>query len=315
MRLLTGLFAAAVAAAAATAGAQDITLYQGENFSGQRYSSSQSVEDLSRVGFNDLALSVSIRGGSWQLCSDSHYRGQCATLRAGDYPSLRAMGLGNAVSSIREVGWQGGPGAGPGPGPVPGGGSLTLFDSPGMTGRAFNVNGAVSNLDGTGFNDRAQSAIINSGSWQICADNDFQGSCEVLGPGQWPNLGGVTGRVSSLRPMPGAGAAGPGPGGGGWGGGRARVVLYESPNFQGRSYTVNEDSILNLDTTGFNDRAASMRVERGYWMFCTDASFMGECRTFGPGDYPTLSWFNNRISSGRRISNEYPYNAPPQWRN
>jgi hypothetical protein len=312
----TGLLAAAVAAAAATAGAQDITLYQGENFNGERYSSNQSIEDLSRVGFNDRASSVSIRGGSWQLCSDSYYRGQCATLRAGDYPSLRAMGLGNAVSSIREVGWQGGgPGVAPGPGPAPGGGAITLFDAPGMQGRAFNVNGPISNLDGTGFNDRAQSAIINSGQWQICADSDFLGSCEVLGPGQWSDLGGVTGRVSSLRPMAGGGGAGPGPGGGAWGGGRTRVVLYEGPNFQGRSYTVNEDSVFNLGTTGFNDRAASMRVERGYWMFCTDANFMGECRTFGPGDYPTLSWFNNRISSGRRISNEYPYNAPPQWRN
>jgi hypothetical protein len=57
-----------------------------------------------------------------------------------------------------------------------------------------------------------------------------------------------------------------------------------------------------------------MRVERGYWMFCTDANFLGECRTFGPGDYPTLQWFTNRISSGRRISNDYPYNALPQWR-
>ena len=62
-------------------------------------------------------------------------------------------------------------------------------------------------------------------------------------------------------------------------------------------------------------RASSMRVERGYWMFCTDANFNGECRTFGPGDYPQLGWFSNRISSGRRISNDYPYNAPPQWRN
>jgi hypothetical protein len=310
---LAGLLAAAIAVAAATAGAQDITLYQGENFSGQRFSSNESVDDLSRVGFNDRASSVSIRGGSWQLCSDSYYRGQCATLRAGDYPSLRAMGLGNAVSSIREVGWQGG-GPGIAPGPVPGG-SLTLFDAPGMTGRAFNVNGAISNLDGSGFNDRAQSAIVNSGSWQMCADSDYQGSCEVLGPGQWPNLGGVTGRVSSLRPMPGAGGPGPGPGGGGWGGGRARVVLYESANYQGRSYTVTDDAVMNLDSTGFNDRAASMRVERGYWMFCTDANFMGDCRTFGPGDYPTLSWFDNRISSGRRISNDYPYNAPPQWRN
>jgi hypothetical protein len=314
------LFVAAVAFAGAAA-AQDIVLYQGENFNGPRFSSSESVSDLARVGFNDRASSVTVRGGSWQLCSDSYYRGQCVTLRPGDYASLAAMGLGNSISSIREVGWQGGgynpPGPGPGPGPGPvGGGSLVMFDAPGMTGRSFNVNGPISNLDGSGFNDRAQSAVINSGTWQFCADADFQGSCEVLGPGQWSNLGGVTGRVSSLRPMAGGGGGpGPGPGPGGWGGGRTRVVLYEGSNFQGRSYTLNEDAIFNLGTTGFNDRASSMRIERGYWMFCTDANFMGDCRTFGPGDYPTLSWFSNRISSGRRISNDYPYNAPPQWRN
>ena len=311
------MLAAAAAAVAATAGAQDIVLYQGENFAGQRYASNESVDDLARVGFNDLASSVTIRGGSWQLCSDSYYRGQCATLRAGDYPSLRAMGLANAISSIREIGWQGG-GQQPGPAPQPGGqgASIVLFDAAGMTGRSYSVTGAMSNLDGTGFNDRAQSAIVNSGMWQLCADSDFQGSCEALTPGQWSNLGGVTGRVSSLRPVPGGGGApDPGPGGGNWGGGRTRVVLYEGSNFQGRSFTVNDDSIFNLATAGFNDRAASLRVERGYWMFCTDANFMGDCRTFGPGDYPTLSWFSNRISSGRRISNDYPYNAAPQWRN
>ena len=313
------LLAAAAAAVAATAGAQDIVLYQGENFTGQRYASNESVDDLARVGFNDLASSATIRGGSWQLCSDSYYRGQCATLRAGDYPSLGAMGLANAISSIREIGWQGG---GQQPGPAPSQGparraSIVLFDAAGMTGRSYSVTGAMPNLDGTGFNDRAQSAIVNSGTWQLCADSDFQGSCEALAPGQWPNLGGVTGRVSSLRPVPGGGGApDPGPGGGGnWGGGRTRVVLYESAELPGSLVHRQRRFDLQPGTAGFNDRASSMRVERGYWMFCTDANFMGDCRTFGPGDYPTLSWFSNRISSGRRISNDYPYNAAPQWRN
>ena len=57
-----------------------------------------------------------------------------------------------------------------------------------------------------------------------------------------------------------------------------------------------------------------MRVERGYWMFCTDANFEGECRTFGPGDYPSLpGGMGNRISSGRKVNDEYPYNQPPRW--
>ncbi len=153
-----------------------------------------------------------------------------------------------------------------------------------MTGRSLNVNGPIANLDGSGFNDRAQSAIVHSGMWQFCADADYQGSCEGLGPGQWPNLGGVTGRVSSLRPVPGGGdVSAPGPGGGGGWGGRTRVVLYENANFQGRSFTVNEDSIFNLGTTGFNDRASSMRIERGYWMFCTRRQLHGRLPNFRAG--------------------------------
>lgn len=296
--------------------AQEITLYQGENFGGQRFSANGSVTDLANEGFNDRSSSVTIRSGSWQLCSDAYFRGQCVTLNPGNYPSLGAMGLNKSVSSLREIGWNAGGGGGGGGGGYAGGGSIVLYESPGLTGRAITLNGPTPNLSGTGFNDRAQSAVVNSGTWQVCADADYSSSCEVLRPGQYPDLGGVTGRVSSARPMAGGGGPGPAPGGpgpgAGWGG-RSRVVLYEGPNFSGRSYTVSSDVLSNLGQTGFNDRASSIRVERGYWMFCSDANFLGECRTFGPGDYPSLSWMSNRISSGRRISNDYPYNAPPRW--
>jgi hypothetical protein len=303
---------------AAVAAAQEITLFQNDNFNGQRYSANGSVTDLANVGFNDRASSVVVRSGSWQLCSDAYFRGQCVTLNPGNYPSLGAMGLNNSVSSLREIGWNAGGG---GPGPGGGGfigGSIALYESPGMTGRSITLNQPTPNLSGTGFNDRATSAIVTSGTWQLCADADYMSSCEVLRPGQYPDLGGVTGRVSSARPMASAGGPGPAPGGG-WGGGggnwggNSRVVLYEGPNFSGRSYTVNTDVLSNLGNTGFNDRASSIRVERGYWLFCSDANFMGECLTFGPGDYPTLSELSNRISSGRRISKDYPYNAPPRW--
>jgi len=297
---------------AATAAAQEITLFQGDNFNGPRFSANSSVTNLVDVGFNDRASSVTIRGGSWQLCSDAYFRGQCVTLNPGNYPSLAAMGLNNSVSSLREIGWHGGGGGVPGPSPAAG--SIVLYESYGMTGRSITLKQPVPNFDGIGFNDRASSAIVNSGTWQLCDDADYSSTCEVFRPGQYPDLAAVTGRVSSARPMSGDGAGpGPGPGAGGGWGGRARVVLYEGPNFSGRAYTVSTDVLSNLGNTGFNDRASSLRIERGYWMFCTDANFLGECRTFGPGDYPTLSWLSNRISSGRRISNDYPYNAPPRW--
>ena len=81
----------------------------------------------------------------------------------------------------------------------------------------------------------------------------------------------------------------------------------------GRAYSLN-DTMTNFGATGFNDRASSLRVERGYWMFCSDAQFRGTCRTFGPGDYPSLpSGLNNQISSGRRVSEDYPYKGNPTW--
>jgi hypothetical protein len=92
-------------------------------------------------------------------------------------------------------------------------------------------------------------------------------------------------------------------------------VLYSNPNFEGQRFVISDDIVRNLARTGFNDRAQSLRVERGYWIFCSDAEFGGTCRTFGPGDYATLPYgLDNAISSGRRISNDYPYAAPPNWR-
>lgn len=318
----TFLLIAGLLGFAASAAAQDITLFEDDNFGGQSFSANGSIDDLARVNFNDRASSVIVRNGSWQLCSDSFFRGRCITLGPGRYGSMNAFSLNDQVSSIRETGWSGGSGGGNWGGGGNVGGSVVLFESPGLTGRSFTVGGPMPNMDGTGFNDRARSAMINGGSWQLCADADYMSSCEVLPPGRHDDLGSVTGRLSSLRPFGGGGPPpGGGQGGGGWSGGgggwggSSRVVLYERENFQGRAFTVDANVLNNLADGGFNDRASSLRVERGYWMFCTDANFGGECRTFGPGDYPQLGWFSNRISSGRRISSEYPYNAPPQWRN
>jgi hypothetical protein len=61
------------------------------------------------------------------------------------------------------------------------------------------------------------------------------------------------------------------------------------------------------------DTPVDRHVESGYWIFCSDSEFRGECRTFGPGDYASLSGMNNVISSRRRIANDYPYDGKPDW--
>jgi hypothetical protein len=187
---------------------------------------------------------------------------------------------------------------------------ITFYQDDNFGGRQFSADRPVTNFANNGFNDRVRSAVVHDGRWEICVDADFNGGCGVLAPGAYPNLGAYAGRISSVRPMDerysnnrfddrGRNR-------------QARATLYEGPSLSGRSYPLN-DTMRNLDTTGFNDRASSLRVESGYWIFCSDSEFRGECRTFGPGDYASLPGMNNMISSGRRIANDYPYADKPDW--
>jgi hypothetical protein len=129
-------------------------------------------------------------------------------------------------------------------------------------------------------------------------------------PRRLPNLGAYAGRISSVRPVDGRYSGERSDDRGRYS--EARATLYEGSNLSGRSFPVN-DAMPNLGRTGFNDRASSLRVESGYWIFCSDSDFRGECRTFGPGEYASLPGLNNVISSGRRISNDYPYGDRPNW--
>lgn len=325
------LAAATFALAAGSAFAQEIVLFERTDFNGQRYGTSVAVQNLQQSGFNDRAESIVIRGGTWQVCTDAYFRGRCVTLDPGEYRNLAQIGLTNQISSLRQTGgWGGGDSSGGSWGGGGGGGwggsgrALTLYEGNGFAGRTFDTDGDVSNLDRTGFNDRARSMIVASGTWEVCVDADYR-NCQRFGPGRYASLGFLGGEVSSMRRIGGGSGGGSGGGwGGGWGGGpppdgwgsRNRVVLFENTGFGGRSYTMPQDEVSNFQVTGFNDRVSSLRIENGYWLFCSDAYFAGTCRTFGPGDYPTLpSGLNNAISSGRRISNEYPYDRNPTWRN
>jgi beta/gamma crystallin len=188
--------------------------------------------------------------------------------------------------------------------------SITFYEHDNYRGRQFTADRPVTNFASNGFNDKVHSAVVHEGRWEICVDADFSGGCSVLAPGAYPDLGAYAGRISSVRPADGgyadhrAGDRGRNR--------EARATLYEGANLSGRSFALN-DVMRNLGDTGFNDRASSLRIESGYWIFCSDAEFRGECRTFGPGDYASLPGLDNVISSGRRISNDYPYGEKPNW--
>ncbi len=195
-------------------------------------------------------------------------------------------------------------------------GEIILYENPGFQGRRMTLRGTTPDLDRTNFNDRAESIVVRDGVWEVCTDARFAGRCVRLQPGEYPSLdGSLNSRISSAREIaqaplpPPPPVAGPGPGG------PARAVLYEGADFRGRSFEMRREVMRNLDRTRFNDRAASLRVYSGFWIFCSDANFEGDCRTFGPGDYPDLPGdLNRRISSGRRIADRYPYEGVPNWR-
>jgi Beta/Gamma crystallin len=188
--------------------------------------------------------------------------------------------------------------------------SITLYQRDNYGGRRLTVEAATPSIAKTGFNDRAFSAVVHEGRWEICYDTDFRGSCGVLDPGAYPELGAYAGRISSLRPFdsrppesrPDRRNRGPG----------AHATLFEGGNLSGRSFAL-DDAVRDMARSGFNNRASSLRIESGYWIFCSDAEFRGECRTYGPGDYANLPGMNNAISSGRRIANVYPYGGRPDW--
>jgi hypothetical protein len=328
------LIATALLAASTSAFSAEIVLFAGENFRGPRIQVESPVPNLARSGFNDLASSISVRRGTWQVCDDTAFRGNCVMLSEGEYPTLRNIGLNDRVSSVRDM--QERPVAVVVPDPradlpvavvvpdrraelplsvpatEPDPARIAFYDRENFGGRGVTVTATVPDFNEISFNDRTRSVVVYSGTWELCHDMQFRGACQILEPGRYPQIpGGLDREISSARPVvatilesrPAVGSVG-----------RVRAVLYEGPRFTGRSYIVDEDVLRNLDRTGFNDRASSLRVERGYWLFCSDAQLSGECMTFGPGEYPQLPRsLDNRVSSGRRISNDYPYREQPHW--
>jgi hypothetical protein len=301
MLLVSGWFAT-------TAVAGEITLFEHADFGGRRVTLRGTIPNFDPSGFNDRAASMVIRDGFWEVCTDAFFRGRCATFGPGEYRSLQPS-LTDTISSAREVS---GPPPGPSPGPpiVIGGGAprIELWERREFGGHSITLTTGAPDFERIGFNDRADAAVVLCRRLALVRARG-SGRSMSGGPGRCNDLGYLGGRVSSVAIVGGGG------GGGGWvPPGRPRAILYEYGNFGGRTLVVEGNVVPDLDRTGFNDRASSIRIEGGYWMFCTDAGFQGTCRTFGPGEYPSLPWdVDNRISSGRRISEHYPYNSPPAW--
>jgi hypothetical protein len=97
---------ASLLAAAAFPAAAEITLYSRDDFGGRSLTLTDRTGNLDRQGFGNRASSAIVGSGRYEVCTEPRFGGRCMVLRPGQYPSLSAMGMDNAISSVRPVGRQ-----------------------------------------------------------------------------------------------------------------------------------------------------------------------------------------------------------------
>jgi hypothetical protein len=90
-------------AAAAVVPAGRAVLYELPNFGGaEAVVESGPAPDLAWAHFRNPASSLRIESGSWLVCSDLGYQGDCRVLDPGDYPVLAGT-LGHGIASARQL--------------------------------------------------------------------------------------------------------------------------------------------------------------------------------------------------------------------
>ena len=88
---------------------------------------------------------------------------------------------------------------------VQAGAQVTFYSGEDFHGRQLFVDRPMWDFDRTNFNDRASSAVVQGGNWQVCEDARFEGRCVTLQPGEYRSLDrmGLDDRISSARPVGG----------------------------------------------------------------------------------------------------------------
>jgi hypothetical protein len=192
--------------------------------------------------------------------------------------------------------------------PVPAGPRIILYQNTARGMRAVELTSNIDDLDTRHFKDSAYAAFVSSGTWRLCDHERGRGHCSEFAPGRYESLGGLEGRVRSaylIATTPELAANVPNfpPG---------RAVLYEFPNYGGRSAVVEYGRSPDLDWAHFKQPAGSLRVESGTWLVCSEIGYQGECRILGPGNYAQLTdLINSGVYSARQVWRpQYGYNTP-----
>ena len=247
----------ASAAAVVSASAAEIIFYESEGFSGEQLSLRTTNTNFDLSGFNDRANSIRVRSGTWLVCTDAEFRGTCATFARGEYRRLDAR-FANQISSAREVETYGNPA---GEYARRNRALIEFFEQREYAGQSLLLDADTENFAPVGFNDRAVSLIVSGGTWELCTDAGYRGTCRVYTPGRYNDLGaGMAREISSARLLSGAqdpsliaanaGDSNNTPG---------KLVLYDADGFLGRGMSIS-GNVANLEHSGFNDATQSIVI-------------------------------------------------------
>ncbi len=340
------LIAAAVAASfAGAAQAAELTIYKLRNFQGASHVVNGTVNNL-EGGFAKDASSLVARDGYWEVCNQSHFKGDCRILSQGQYPSLDYI-LDDRIVSVRYLGNDArlaDRAMKPGSSARGETTELVIYKQQNFQGDNQVVKGQVNVLQG-GFARDASSLKVKGGFWEVCNQDHFKGDCRVLASGEYPRLDYVLDdRIMSIRFL------GTDP--------RLaqRVVkmeraedkasareerreardnredrredrrdwrddrrddrrdgrddrhgmvagsleLYGQPDFRGRSLKV-DGAVADLSERRFDGRASSVIIHAGTWELCSEAGYRGTCGTLRPGEYRQMANLDDRVSSIRQV--------------
>ena len=147
------------------------------------------------------------------------------------------------------------------------GGEVTLYDGVNFTGHALPVNGPIASMSGVRFNDQVMSMRVASGTWEICKDGNFRGTCETVSRdiSDLRSIG-MGNKISSIRPAAPRPVVNE----------QAPIVLYSRANFSGEARAFDR-TVNRISQVDFNDKARSVRVNSGVWQICSDGNGGGRC--------------------------------------
>lgn len=80
--------------------------------------------------------------------------------------------------------------------------AVVLYNDINFGGDSLGSDGDIFDLSATNYNDQASSIVIHEGTWTFCTDADMQGTCQVLGPGNYgwvEDVGIPNDTISSLK--------------------------------------------------------------------------------------------------------------------